>query len=114
LRIVDALGDLSPFFTPRLDATNHLGLSPIQKCVASIRQLAIGSPADQFDEYIKIGEGTAVECLKLFVKGVNEIFGAEYLRRPTVQDLDCLLEKSERDGFPGQVGSVDCMHCHWE
>jgi hypothetical protein len=38
------------------------------------------SPADGFDEYIKIGESTVVECLKLFVKGVNEIFGTEHLR----------------------------------
>jgi hypothetical protein len=114
LRIVDALGDGSPFFTLRLDATNRPGLSPIQKCTTAIRQLATGSPADEFDEYIKIGESTAVDCLKLFVKGVNEIFGAKYLRRPTAQDLERLLEKSERDGFPGKVGSVDCMHWRWE
>jgi hypothetical protein len=80
LRIADALGDWSPFFTLRLDATNRPGLSPIQKCTAAIRQLATGSPADGFDEYIKIGESTVVECLKLFVKGVNEIFGTEHLR----------------------------------
>jgi len=65
LRIVDALGEWNPFFTLRFDATNRPGLSPIQKCTASIRQLAYGSPADQLDEYIKIGESTAIECLKL-------------------------------------------------
>jgi hypothetical protein len=114
LRIVDALGEWSPFFKLKYDATNRPGLSPIQKCTAAIRQLATGSTADGFDEYIKIGESTAVECLKFFVKGVNEIFGTEYLRRPTVQDLERLLEKSERDGFPGKIGSVDCMHWRWE
>jgi hypothetical protein len=75
LRIVDALGEWNPFFTLRFDATNRLGLSPIQKCTAAIRQLANGSPADQLDEYIKICESTAVKCSKLFVKGVNEVFG---------------------------------------
>jgi hypothetical protein len=52
---------------------------PIQKCTAAIRQLANGSPADQLDEYIKIGESTVVECLKMFVQGVVEVFGAKYL-----------------------------------
>jgi len=40
LRIVDALGEWSPFFTQRYDALNHPGLSSIQKCTAAIRQLA--------------------------------------------------------------------------
>ena len=75
LRIVHALGEWSPFFTLRVDAANRPGLSPIQKCTAAIRQLANGSPADQLDEYIKIGESTAVECLKLFVEGVIAKFG---------------------------------------
>jgi hypothetical protein len=100
LRIVDALGEWSPFFKLRYDATNRPGLSPIQKCTAAIRQLGTGSTADEFDEYIKIGESTAVECLKFFVKGVNEIFGDEYLRRPTVQDLEHLLEKMSVMGSP--------------
>lgn len=114
LRIVDALGEWSPFFTLRVDAANRLGLSPNQKCTAAIRQLANGSPADHLDEYIKIGESTAVECLKLFVKGVIEKFGAEYLRKPTVQDVERLMEIGERRGFPGMLGSIDCMHWHWE
>jgi hypothetical protein len=114
LRIVDALGEWSPFFTLRSDAANRPGLSPIQKCTAAIRQLANGSPADQLDEYIKIGESTAVECLKLFVQGVIAKFGAEYLRRPTVEDVERLMQIGERRGFPGMLGSIDCMHWHWE
>ncbi|XP_002440317.2 uncharacterized protein LOC8064730 [Sorghum bicolor] len=114
LKIVNALGEWSPFFILRSDAANRPGLSPIQKCTAAIRQLANGSPADQLDEYIKIGESTAVECLKLFVKGVIEVFGTEYLRRPTVQDVERLMEIGERRGFPGMLGSIDCMHWHWE
>jgi len=114
LRIVDALGEWNPFFTLRLDALNRPGLSPIQKCTAAIRQLANGSPADQLDEYIKIGESTAVECLKRFVLGVIRVFGTEYLRRPTVDDVDRLMAIGERCGFPGMLGSIDCMHWHWE
>jgi hypothetical protein len=87
---------------------------PIQKCTTAIRQLANGSPADQLDEYIKIGESIAVECLKMFVQGVVEVFGAKYLRRPTAQDVERLIQLGERRGFPGMLGSIDCMHWHWE
>ena len=74
LRIVDALGQWSPYFTQRVDALNRLGLSPLQKCTAAIRQLATGSSADALDEYLKIGETTAMECLKEFAKGVRGIW----------------------------------------
>jgi hypothetical protein len=112
LCIVDALGEWSPYFTLRFDAANCPRLSPIQKCTAAIRQLANESPADQLDEYIKIGESIAVECLKLFVEGVIAKFRAEYLRRPTVQDIERLMEIGEHRGFPGMLGSIDCMHWH--
>ena len=71
-----------------MDALNRLGLSPLKKCTAAISQLGNGTPADQLDEYLKIGESTGVECLKMFVKGVIEVFGEKYLRCPTVQDVE--------------------------
>jgi hypothetical protein len=59
---------------------------------------------------LKIGETTAMEILKNFVKGVREIFGERYLRRPTVEDTERLLKLGEKRGFPGMFGSIDCMH----
>jgi hypothetical protein len=53
----------------------------LQKCTATIHQLAIGSAADHLDEYLKIGETTALEAIKLFVIAV---FGERYLRHPTI------------------------------
>jgi hypothetical protein len=44
--------------------------------------LATGSAADELDEYLKIGETVAMEELKIFVKGVREVFDEIYLRRP--------------------------------
>ncbi|XP_066338381.1 uncharacterized protein [Miscanthus floridulus] len=113
-RIVDALGQWSDYFTQRVDAVNRQGLSPLQKCTAAIRQLATGSCADELDEYLKIGETTAMEALKKFVKGVREVFGERYLRRPTMEDTERLLKLGEKRGFPGMFGSIDCMHWQWE
>ncbi|KAI4978643.1 hypothetical protein ZWY2020_015396 [Hordeum vulgare] len=113
-RIVHALGEWSPEFTQRKDALHRDGLSPLQKCTAAIRQLAYGTPADALDEYLKIAESTSVKCLKLFVEGVVHIFGDEYMRRPNVDDVQRLLDIGESRGFPGMLGSLDCMHWHWE
>ncbi|XP_062030454.1 uncharacterized protein LOC133746262 [Rosa rugosa] len=38
----------------------------------------------------------------------------EYLRAPTAADLRRLLAKAERRGFPGMIGSIDCMHWQWK
>jgi hypothetical protein len=114
LKIVEALSGWSEYFTQRPDALNRPGFSPIHKCTVAMRQLAYGGSADQHDEYLKIGESTGVECLKKFVQGIIEVYGEEYLRRPTVEDLERLLKESERRGFPGKVGSIDCMHWPWE
>ncbi|RDX69826.1 hypothetical protein CR513_51009, partial [Mucuna pruriens] len=54
-----------------------------------------------------IGESTAMECLERFVKGVNDVFGVEYLRRPNNNDINCLLQRGETRDFLGMLGSID-------
>lgn len=49
--------------------------------------LAYGVAADAIDEYIKIGGTTALECLRLFCKGIIRLYEQEYLRAPTQEDL---------------------------
>ena len=78
-RIVHALGVYSMYFQMQRDAIGRRGLSPLQKCTAAIRMLAYGAPADYVDEYVQMGESIAIECLVNFVRGVNEIFGDQYL-----------------------------------
>ncbi|XP_058742373.1 uncharacterized protein LOC131614851 [Vicia villosa] len=102
LRIVETLGNHDEYFQMRVDATGKMGLSPLQKCTSAIRMLAYGSSADIVDGYVRIGESTAIECLERFVRGVNEVFGAEYLRRPNNNDVEHLLQMGESRGFPGQ------------
>ncbi|XP_048501253.2 uncharacterized protein LOC104887555 [Beta vulgaris subsp. vulgaris] len=76
--------------------------------------LAYGVAADSLDEYVRISESTARIALMKFTKGVIKKFGAEYLRRPTPDDLARLLRFGEDRGFPGMVGSIDCMHWEWK
>ncbi|XP_022681834.1 putative nuclease HARBI1 [Setaria italica] len=76
--------------------------------------LTYGVAADATDDYIRIGESTAIESLRKFVSAVVEIFGDEYLRSPNEDDTARLLAIGESRGFPGMLGSIDCMHWRWK
>jgi len=72
--------------------------------------MAYGSPVDLMDETFGVAESTTMECLIHFVTGVRSLFGAQYLRKPTSEDIQRLLQVVEQRGFPGMLGSLDCMH----
>ena len=114
LRIVHHLSTEILYFRPSEDATGRSSLSPLQKCTAAIRQLAYGGAADTVDEYIRLAETTARKCLHNFTAGIITLFGGEYLRRPTPEDLERLLHIGEEREFPGMIGSIDCMHWEWK
>lgn len=114
LRIQRALEQRYSYFQQRVDATGRNSLSPIQKCTAAIRMLAYGVAGDAVDDYVRISSVTALECLKKFCKGVIEIFEPQYLRRPSPEDVQHLLRIGEARGFPGMLGSIDCMHWEWD
>jgi hypothetical protein len=50
--------------------------------VAAFWRLAYGVVVDALDEYINIGENTALETLRKFVVAVVEVLGLEYMRLP--------------------------------
>ena len=110
LRIVDAVKNHDNYFKKRRDIIGRLGLSSLQKITVVFRMLAYGLPADATDEYIKIGESTAIESIQRFCRAVAEIFSEEYLRSPTPADVSRLMYIGEQRGFPGMLGSLDCMH----
>jgi hypothetical protein len=113
LRIMRRLGEYSPYFTQREDACNRRGLSPLQKCTAALRLLAYGGTADSIDEYLKLARSTALDCLEKFCEGIIHCYGDEFCCRPNIVDTQCLLAKAEERGFPGMLGSINCMHWQW-
>jgi hypothetical protein len=114
LRIVEALGKWDDYFTTKYDAMGREGLSPLQKCTAAIRMLAYGTPADELDENLKIAQSTALETLGKFAEGIIAVFGEEYLRPPTQEEVEHLLQIGESCDFPGMLGRIDCMHWQWK
>ena len=114
VRIQAAIESHDPYFVQRCNAAGILGLSPLQKITAAFRIIAYGLPADAIDDYVRIGESTAIESLRKFVKAVVQIFGEQYLRRPNNDDIQRLMDVAEKRGFPGMLGSIDCMHWRWK
>ncbi|XP_056866663.1 uncharacterized protein LOC130512572 [Raphanus sativus] len=114
LSIVDRLSNEVPYFRQRQNAHGRYGLSALQKCTAAIRMLAYGQSGDTYDEYLRLGESTALLCLEKFNEAIIQLFGDEYLRKPTPADLQRLLDIGEVRGFPGMIGSIDCMHWEWK
>ncbi|XP_062103112.1 uncharacterized protein LOC133814131 [Humulus lupulus] len=114
LHIYDVVQRHDNYFVQRRDGLGKLGLSGLQKVTVVFRMLAYGVPADATDEYIKIGESTALESLKRFYRVVVAVFGARYLRSPNADDVARLLHIGESRGFPGMLGSLDCMHWKWK
>ncbi|KAK4485526.1 hypothetical protein RD792_008168 [Penstemon davidsonii] len=76
--------------------------------------LAYANPADALDEPFHIGESTACETLRQFCKTILKKYKKTYLREPNVEDIERLLAKAESRGFPGMIGSLDCMHWEWK
>ncbi|KAG2208078.1 hypothetical protein INT47_010440 [Mucor saturninus] len=114
LRIVDAITEHNPYFQRTPNAAGKMGLHPLQKATAALRQLCYGVSADTVDEYLRLGESTALLSMKNFCAAVVEVFGEEYLRRPNEEDTERLLEENKKRGFPGMLGSLDCMHWAWK
>ncbi|CAL1372270.1 unnamed protein product [Linum trigynum] len=81
-----------------------------KKLTTSLRMLANGCSADSLDEAFEMGETTVLQCMRKFCNAIICLYGPEYLGAPNVEDLRRLLNHSHQRGFPGMIGSIDCMH----
>ncbi|XP_075665731.1 uncharacterized protein LOC142635468 [Castanea sativa] len=61
LRIQSKVEAHDSYFVQKRNSANKLGLSSLQKITAALRMLAYGVSGDLLDEYVRIGETTALE-----------------------------------------------------
>jgi hypothetical protein len=113
-RISEAVIKATPFLKQRTDALRKPGPSPLQKITAAVRMLAYGVAADAVDEYCRISESLAHDCLTAFVDGFIRCFEQVYLREPTPADINRIQAYNAEQGWPGQAFSIDCMHWEWK
>jgi hypothetical protein len=79
IRIANDVKEHCSYFVQKRNAAGKLGHSCFKKVAASIRMLASGCVADLVDDWLYIGESTAIKSMRLFVKSVVEIFRDRYL-----------------------------------
>jgi hypothetical protein len=108
--IVNGAVPVHPYFLQSYDCTGLRGLIALQKVVATIRILTYGLPTDTIDKYMQIAESTTHESLEHFCRVVISALGKEYACSPNTIDVAYLPQKGEACGFPGMLGSIDCMH----
>jgi hypothetical protein len=111
--IYQKLSAKKPYFQQKADALGRLGFHGKHKCVVAMRMLAYGSIADGLDDGYSMAESTVLECVKVFCESVIELFEDDFLRPPTEAELARILRDNEARGFPGMIGSIDCMHWEW-
>lgn len=113
LRVVDGLQKNGKTFVQKRDCTGRNGFNPIQKATVAMRLLAYNMAADSLDEGMEIGESTATNFFKQFCIEIVQVFAPDYLRKPIEEELEGILKENAGRGWPGLIGSLDCMHWKW-
>lgn len=98
LHILERLDDHSSYFTLWTNAVNH-EFSPTRS--AELPYICLCTVALLTPSMItsKWGTSFTIECIEPFYRSGIECFGPEYMHRPTIDDIRCLLAKGEKGDF---------------
>ncbi|GJU62843.1 ALP1-like protein [Tanacetum coccineum] len=97
-----------------LDCMGQRSIPALMKCTSAVRQLAYGCIPDSLDEYLQMGATTARDSLRIFCKVIMNLYGEEFLRKPTYTDMKKLYAyHNEKHGFPEMLESIDCTDWPW-
>jgi hypothetical protein len=75
--------------------------------------LEYGGPTDLLDDHLKMGESAILKTMKEFASTIISVYGNEYLRSPESNEVEHILQLNKARGFPGVIGSIDCIHWEW-
>ena len=104
-----------PLIRMRTNAFGMQGHSSHQKILCAIRKLATGLSFKQLDDMARMSSESQRQYFELFLRSLKRNFGPQLLNRPpTLSELRSVAKKYEKEGFPGCIGCVDCMHLHWK
>ena len=103
------------WFTERPDASGRRGAPLELKILGVLRVLGRGYCFDGIEELSFI----SAECNRMFFHSFCYLFSKEYFdvycNAPlTEAEIQRTLSVYERLGFPGCIGSTDCVHLRWE
>ncbi len=112
-RIAFDLLEHDSFFKRKKNAIGQWGVRGVIKICSALRILAYAAPADLLEDYFRISETLALDSLRHFCRGIRDLYEEEYLRSPTQDDVARLAHENAARGFPGMIGSLDCMKWVW-
>jgi Plant transposon protein len=79
-----------------------------------LKALAYGVPSYAFMDYFHMSQTLADKCCEQFDQIMIELFGHEFLRFPTADDLTAIVDLHKAiHGVDGMFGSLDCSHTGW-
>jgi len=113
-RICDDLAQRYKYFRQTEDGAGKSGCTTRQKVTAAIWMLASGCSAVEVDSAVRMGETTIYDTVKKFARAIIKTYKSRYLRPPNEAETARLLQHSADHGFPGMLGSIDCMHWAWD
>ncbi|MBW0529146.1 hypothetical protein O181_068861 [Austropuccinia psidii MF-1] len=99
LNIVSKIEEEYSYLNQRSNAAGKIGLTGLQKITSEMQQLSYGTSADHINEYVRISETTSLKSLHLFCQELIEASETTYLRYPTEQEVQHLMEMGEKRGF---------------
>jgi len=102
-----------PFFAQRINATGRPQAHPLRELVAAFRVTAYGEAPDRTDEYVRLFTSTIALSVLELLRCIVDEFGAAYLRPPTPDELERILERNEQRRWLGWMGSLVCNHWEW-
>jgi len=102
-----------PFFAQCINATGRPQAHPLQKVVAAFRVIAYGEAPDRTDENVRLSASTIAMSVRELLRFIVDEFGPDYLRVPTLAELERILERNAQRGLPRCMGSLDCSHWEW-
>ncbi|XP_028118547.1 uncharacterized protein LOC114316085 [Camellia sinensis] len=99
--ILHNIQQMNEYFIQTRDTTGTPGLSSVHKMTAALRILQYVVHADVVDEYIRIGESTAIAALNFFTRSIVATYEAIDLKSPNEADVARLFQEGEQRGFLG-------------